>query len=286
MSNVDYQYDLNGLLIGKGTPYKVINIDGLFELPDVLSDDEPRPSVDGERSSNMETLAGRTISMDITMLTDEVPGKTADDLYDALQRVTSSIRTTFPFKIKRPGFPERSVDVKIRRRAFPANYDFSNGMAAGAIQLKALDPRIYASDLSVGGPVGLSTVIGGLVFPHTVPFDFSSGGVYGIISAFNAGSYETAAVLTVSGGSVTNFTIEHLELGKVLAFTTALASPDSMIVDLGKKTAMLNGIANRRNIMTTAQWFMLRPGNNSIRFNGTLVSGVPQLSAIWRNAWV
>jgi hypothetical protein len=285
-TGADYQYEINGLLIGRGTPYKVMNIDGLFALPDVLSSDEAREGADGERSADNETLAGRTITIDITMLTDEVAPLTNDDLYEDLQAATSDIKTPLMFRIKRPGRPERFIEAKIRRRAFQANYEFSTGMAAGAVQLKALDPRIYSSDLESLQTV-LQSLTGGRSYPLSFPRSYGAGAAAGTLTATNDGTYPTPVVLTVTG-PLQDPIIEHIEKGRVLEFEDiTLAAGEELIIDTGRKTALLNGVTSRRNLMKRAEWFLLDPGDNNIRFSSA-ISGPGQTGTLdieFRSAW-
>lgn len=277
----DYQYEINGLKIGHGTQYQVEKVEGLFSLPDLIISDTQREGSDGEYSSNDETLQGRTIDMDINMLGER---DECDDLYEVLQDATSDIQNPFDFLIKRPGRSERRLRCKIRRRAFTSDYDFATGMAKGAIQLKAMDPRIYESVVHQAGPTPLYNISGGRSYPRTYPRAYTSAIITGTLPMPNDGTYPAPAFIRING-PVTNPTIEHLELGRTLVLTTVLAAGEFIDIDLDNKTVLLNGTTNRRSTLTTAGWFLLVPGQNTLRYTGTAGAGTPTLSASWSSAW-
>ncbi len=286
-TELDYQYDINGLLVGRGTPYQVLSVDGLFELPDVVISDTQREGADGEYSSNDETLSGRTITMQIAVNrelsndTDDFSA-TADDLYERLQAATSDIRTAWALGIKRPARPERLIWVKTRRRAFQSNYDFARGYGEGALQFKALDPRIYKAALEVPTPIDVFGIFGGMTFPEAWPLTFGAATTQGTLNAVNEGTYPTPAKFQIVG-PVTNPAIVHVGLQRTLQITGSLAFNEILDIDLDARTVLL-GDVNRRSWLTTAQWFMLQPGDNQLRFTGT-TSGEPRMAAQWRSAW-
>jgi len=287
-TELDYQYEINGLLVGRGTPYQVLSVDGLFELPDIVVSDTQREGADGEYSSNDETLTGRIITMQVAInheLSADVNDMLADadDLYERLQVVTSNIRDTWPLLIKRPDRPERRIYVKTRRRAFQSNYDFAIGHGQGALQFKALDPRIYSTLLNEPTPIDVFGIFGGMSFPEVFPLTFGAATTQGTLNMVNDGTYQTPAKFRIIG-PVTNPAIVHVGLQRTLQITGSLSANEIMDIDLDARTVLIGNV-NRRSWLTTAQWFMLQPGDNEIRFNGT-TSGEPRLAATWRSAWV
>lgn len=286
-TGADYTYDINGLMIGAGTPYKVMKIDGLFALPDVIGDDEQRENSDGERSTNSEILAGRTVTIDLNILTDDLPpGTTVDDLYEDLQDVTSDIRTPFNFGIKRPGRDERFLSTKIKRRAFVADWEFTHGNGIGSVQLKATDPRIYGSTL-VTNNIGLQTLAGGRSYPLAYPRSYGAGAIAGVLIINNDGTYSAPILLNVNGAGQDPI-IEHVEQGRVMSFSgISIAAGDDLIIDTLAKTAFMNG-ASQRTKMLRAEWFLLNKGVNTIRFSSA-ISGPGQLMTLdvnFRPAWI
>lgn len=281
-TELDYQYDINGVLIGKGTPFKVIRQEGIFSLPDINVSDTQREGADGEYSSNDETLSGRTITFEIVMLGDHSSTNDADTLYEKLQAATSDLRSSWPLGIKRPNRPERFVSVKTRRRSFPSDYDFAVGHGQGALQFKALDPRIYESMLNEPQAIDVFGIFGGMSFPEIWPLTFGAATTQGTLNAINSGTYPTPAKFSIVG-PVTNPAVVHVGLQRTLQITGSLAFNEVLEIDLDARTVLLGGV-NRRSWLTTAQWFLLQPGDNQLRFTGT-TSGEPRMAASWRSAW-
>lgn len=280
----DYQYDINGVLVGHDTPFMVTSVSGLFELPDIVISDTQREGADGEYSSNDETLTGRTIQMDIAMLGEPKPDNDldADTLYERLQAATSDIRNAWPLYIKRPDRPERLIWVKTRKRAFTSDYEFAVGNGKGSLLFKALDPRIYEALEIQSEQIDVYSVSGGMTFPEVFPLTFGTAGVQGVTNLVNVGTYPTPAKFYIVG-PVTNPALVHVGLQRTLQITGSLSFNEVLEIDLDARTVLLAGV-NRRSWLTTSQWFMLQPGDNEIRFTGT-TSGEPRMSAIYRSAW-
>lgn len=284
---LDYQYELNGFLMGAGTSVRVTKVEGLFALPDVVSSDEQRDDGDGEYSSGDETLAGRTITFEVAL---EVEGAPADELYEKLQAATSVIRRSVPLKIQRPGRPERQVNCKIRRREFTSDAMFARGLGAGAVELKALDPRIYSSEEhSLDPPVGQYSLagVGGVTFPMLMPLKFNSTpqpANVGIVR--NAGTYPTPAVIRIFG-PITDPVLENMSTGEDLVFNTTLGVGEYLEIDLDVHTIRLNGVAPRANTLdrVNSSWFLIEPGVWMFRLRGSDTNYLGTFDVTWRDAW-
>lgn len=281
----DFQYDIDGFTIGKGTPYKVMSIEGLFELPDVQSSDTGREGVDGDFSGDDEVLTGKTITVQLVLL-DENRGA-SDSLYDALAAATNNISYDVPLTIRRPGKADRIIYVRTRRRAFRAGWNFSTGLGDGLIEFKALDPRMYSGAThSLLKGLGTSTQ-SGRGYPLSFPYGY--GGILntaGTINCYNAGNYSAPAVIRLDG-PLTAPRITHQESGRTITLTTSIATGEFVLIDLDSHNLLYQGTSSRRAWLDpTSRWFMLAPGDNTLAFRSSGVNEAGTMTITWKDAWV
>ena len=284
----DYTYDLNGLLIGAGTSYKVMKIDGLFSLPDVSEGDVKLEGFDGEASPAPSSFAARTVTIDLALM-QESEGE-AELLNEELAKHTSMINVPFQFQIRRPNTPLRYVTAKIRRRNFSVDWEFSRGTPQGTIELKANDPLIYEIEEQTSGPVtSQKSAGGGRTYPKNYPYNYQYQGLTnGTTNCINTGSYPTPARIVVRGNSGV-FTVENLTQSRTLFYNGTIALNDSVTFNTNPKSrsVLLNNQVSVRKNLQTSQWFLLNPGNNEIRFNAVIPdpTNEPVMEIFWKSAW-
>lgn len=207
----------------------------------------------------------------------------AEETYlDSLKANYAPVQTPIPFYVKAPGVGERVAFVKSRGISY--DWDMLRRLGMTRIQFKmyAEDPRLYDNSLQsfqipFGGEVGT-----GFGFNLGFNFGFGTTVLPNGLNVPNQGNRPAPAILTVNG-PVTNPRIINDTQSKTLEFAIVLGSLDFLTIDLANRTVVLNGSANRRNTMTTSQWFFLNPGDNFIRFGGT--TGTGTLTVSFRNAW-
>lgn len=284
----DYQYEFNGLVMGRGTRIKVLKVEGLFQSPDIVTSDTQRQDGDGEYSSDDETFTGRVLDFELALL----PGGVTpvDALYEELQAATSNIKDYFPLKIKRPGRPERQIDCKFRRRSFSSDGSFARGLGKGALQLKALDPLIYSSQLHQSDPFGESNpgLVEGRAYPRVYPLAYRTSATPSNVAVIrNAGTYPAPAMIRLFG-PMPQPVLENLTTGNHLDFNTTLAAGEFYEINLDDSSILLNGQANKDRALNraTSSWFKLVPGNNSLRLRSSGTEYAGQFTVQWRDAWV
>lgn len=166
-----------------------------------------------------------------------------------------------------------------------------------SLTLTATDPRRYAAEAASATVTLPSSVAAGRTYPRTYPIVFGGGVVEGGGgSAFieQAGDYDaTPAVITISGPIISP-RIEHPQTGRNLTFDITLAWDETLVVDLGRQTALLNGTSSRAyTISAGSAWFMLVPGANELAFRGQAgtpppdidPAPVPQMIVTASSAW-
>lgn len=167
--------------------------------------------------------------------------------------------------------------------------DIGSQAFSWSLTVVAADPRRYDADPSTA-TTGLPPSYAGLTFPITFPLSFGAvtGSGSGSVTINQRGDYdETPAVLTFVG-PVINPSATHVQTGRGLYFALTLNAGESLVVDLGAQTALLNGSASRVFTLTSASaWFMLLPGLNEIQFRGQDPGSgsPPMLSVTASSAW-
>lgn len=157
------------------------------------------------------------------------------------------------------------------------------GMAAVTFTAYAEDPRFYSGTLQ-------TTVmsIGAFIFTgfsFNLGFNFGFGGVSTTADGQfinNAGNRPAPVIMTITG-PVLNPVIMNDTVSAVMQFNIDLQVGETLVIDTQYHTVRLNGITNRRNTLIVPGWFLLRPGDNFIRFRGT--SGTGTLSLSYRSSW-
>lgn len=82
----------------------------------------------------------------------------------------------------------------------------------------------------------------------------------------NGGTYPTRPILTVAGSATSPIT---LAIGsQTLRINAALAGGDTLVVDTGAKTVLLNGVARYDLLDNASQWPALAPGSNAVVYTG------------------
>lgn len=250
-----------------------------FDSAPIRETERDHEGVDGG-FLDAEFEKGRPLMMDGEVF---ATPSTLENYLDQLKAEWAPSPTPVPFFFKAPGQAERLMFVKPRG----LRYDWEENRRRGVMRVQFVfygeDPRIYSSTLTsiailYGG-------IGGNGFPFNFGFDLNFGG--GLLpsgsAVNNAGNRSTPATLLIAGPIDKPF-VANDTVGAQLFFDTFLDTGDTLIVDTGNKTVILNGVTNRRSVLIAPTWFLLKPGDNFIRFGGNS-GGAPTVTVQFRSAW-
>lgn len=277
----DWQCELNGLLLGEGTPYGVLSIDGLGDLPEIRTADDPRAGDHGLYRGN-DLAAGRIVTVELDIVA--TASTSLNAAVAALETATVLQSTESPFAFQFPGKVRQQVGVRPRRRRLPRDLALQMGFGRAKLQLDASDPRIYAQRQSTAA-TGLPSAAGGLTFPVTFPATFGAVSSANTILATNDGNFGTRPVLVITG-PVDTPTVLHTTSGRFLKFALTLADGDTLTVDLDAKSVLLNGTASRRSALTAdSSWWELAAGSNTVQYNAAATTA-STLTMTWRSAWL
>ena len=286
----NFQYSLNGLTMGQGTPFQFTQVDGL-DFPNVSTADLARPRSHGE-FIGMDFLSGR----DITLTGDIVSDGTSlqDALYNLGAATQPGVNIETPLWIQLPNLPALASMIRVRKRTTPLDVGYVGGLASLALQVHATDPRLYTSAQSVTTtPIDPA---GGLTFNATFDALFpSSGG--GPLVINNTGNTETFPILTISG-YCNSPTISNASTGWSLSLLgLTINTGDHVTIDLQTHSVKYfdgtnpNGLNIRGAINATTVWpnsvtgiNALAPGNNTIDF--TTLTNTGSLSVTYSSAYI
>lgn len=276
-----WQWSYNGLTFGDFTNIDVVSAEGLG-LPDVRSSDSIRAYGHGE-FPGLDLAAGRTVVL-------ELEGMSATDADQATQLASfqsafTILTTESPLVWQFPGEAAKRINCRPRRRAFKADMPLAVGrLVRLLVELHATDPRIYAdtaSTLAISFPTGAGT---GITFNATANFSFGSATTGGTGIATNDGAVASPWVCVLAG-PLTDPRLTNVTADRTLSLTGTIAAGETLVIDSGARTALLNGTSSRYSwIDTTAKWWDLAPGANSLRFTGASGSGTATFT--WRSAWL
>lgn len=279
----DYAFTFNGLTFGGvGADVQVLGVTGLEDLPELRTADEARGNTDGE-FSGQDLLGGRTVVVDF-----EVVFAAGGPAYRA---VLERIKTAFvpqpagclPLQFTLPGLPTRRLGARCRRRQLPIDLGYDRGVARGAVEFRAADPRIYDDNAS-------STVLtvpannAGRTYDRVYALTYG-GGTSGTQVAVNNGTTRTSPVITITG-PVDTPTVENVTAGKFLKFNLTLAVGETLTIDTDARSVVLNGTASRRSAMSVdSAWWALGPGPSTLRFSAA-ASTTATATVAFRSAYL
>jgi hypothetical protein len=285
----DWNIEYNGLLLGPGTPYGVISIDGL-DTPDFRIDDTVKMGDHGDFI--YATYADKRI---ITTTADAIGIPATGDFENVISNLRAALGVPqadyVRYRYKKLGEAARVAFVKpTRGPKYQIDQGYNIGDAAWASEAQAGDPRLYddvLQQLTV-----LPSVDSGFTFSVAFSINFG-GGTTGSVNCVNSGSIDAPWLARISG-PLTDLAITHQSLGRRIRVTTTLGVGDYLEIDSLARTIMLNGQASRYGSMDpTSQWFGLLPSQltpgftgNALLFQATGTGGSTNCTFIWRSAWL
>lgn len=281
----DWQMEYAGLLLGGSTNYSIATINGLLDLPAVLSSDAQRLKANGMFAGD-DFIGGRSITVSVETWGDS--DAAFSTLVANLTRATLPGRDEQPLVFQIPGVAgggKRQIMCRPRRRATPIGKDFYYKIPIFNVEFFATSPFIFENTLNQETVTLAAAGGSGLQFDAVPDLTFGGLPVGGVVVCTNSGDSQSYPVLTIHGPCV-NPRIENTESNKTVAFDLTLDTGDELVVDMSERTVVLNGNASRYSALTsTSEFWSLSPGNSTIRFTASTTTAA-SLDIEWRSAWV
>lgn len=281
LGDYELQLDTSGVRLNSGSTTPFVDIEkvsGLDSAPyrETIRDHEGADGgfIDAEFEKGRDIIVEGTIYAAISNV---------EDYLDDLKANFAPVQTPIPFYFKPGTVDERVIFVKPRGVRYDWDTARRLGMTSAQFLMFAEDPRIYTNllqsiTIAYGGDSGL-----GLAFSAGFNIDFGGGATPAGSNVTNSGNRATPVVFTITG-PVTNPIIFNNTTSNAMRFTIVLGAADTLTIDTGNRTVYLNGNQNRRNTLTTPDWFLLEPGVNSITYAGLSGTG-STLNIQFRSAW-
>jgi hypothetical protein len=154
---------------------------------------------------------------------------------------------------------EYAIDC-ILERELPMNERLGTLMDRATVSLRCPDPTWY--DPTQNTPTHTVTPTA-LAFPIEFPIQFGPKFDSTVIN--NIGDVQTWPVISNDDGAFDGVKIANTTTGKYLNFPTlSVASGETLIVDMGAKTAELDGISVVNKLTPDSQFWSLAKGNNTV----------------------
>lgn len=288
----DWQIEYNGLVLGGDTtPYPLISVDGLLDLPDMSSRDLQRLQRHGVLPGD-DFADGRTITIVVEIAT-ETSQAFQTALADLRTALVAGVSPELPLVFRLPpvneGQPVR-VWARPRRRKLSVDLELLYELPTVTLQFQATDPRVY-DNTSRFASTPLKTAAGGMTFDATFDLTFGAVPEGGFMVAENVGGFPTPVTLRVDGPAV-NPRIRHTDFDRRLRTNITLDASQWLILDSASETVLLNGEHDRTSLLSTdSVFFDLQPGVNRIEFfdfdfliPDSAAKPEARLTATWRSA--
>lgn len=263
MTLSQFQLSYNGLTFGEGQDVQLVAVAGLREAPPTRSNDLPKPRQHGAFAGK-QWFAERVVSMTLSVSTTTA----------AFETVLANMATAFanvndPANLHQLQFmlpswaTARYVTGRVSKGGFPVDtaYQFHK-LSAIPVEITCPDPLIYDTATQTVNQ-GLPVVSGGVTFPLTFPFSFGTT-ASSSFTLNNAGTEAMSPTFTFTGP----ITWPTLLFGSSsLTFEIVLGASDTLVVDCGASTAVLNGTASRFITLASGSVFpTVPPGGQTFQF--------------------
>ncbi|THA56096.1 phage tail domain-containing protein [Streptomyces sp. A1136] len=262
-----------------GVEWIVTDLTG-WDSPGVRADLSPRQADHGAWPSQVY-LGARPITIEgVFVAPDEASLDAAIDqllVADSLTDTTLLVEDSIPRQVtvRRSGPP-------LVKRAGPYEASYS-------LLVTAADPRRYAA-VEQSQSAGLPSTTGGLTFPLTFPIVFTTTSTGGTFSLVNAGSIGTRPVFTITGPVVEPVIVAERPDGSTmqLAYSDTLGVGDTLVIDCGAHSVVLNGTTGRRRFLSAQpSWPEIDPGSSlAIQWTASSYDPAALLTGTARSAWM
>lgn len=272
------QVELRGLLIGKGTVYR-LNGFNPFDLT-VRPDNQANLSQADGAYSGREYTDVKQVPLRVTIDLPQTDPNGRFDAHQALLAAFASSDVDIPLRFM---WGTRVLRLNGRPRLVTADTELLTiGIVRCEAGFLALDPRVY-SDVENVITMNLPSDSGGLVLPFTTILTLTGTLTSGTRTINNAGT-ATTTWRAVINGPVTNPRLVNFTSGQELRIGVTVASGRTLVLDSAVRSVLLDGTSSRRGNVS-GQWWQLAPGNNLIGWFSETASGTATFQVTYRDAW-
>jgi phage-related protein len=281
-----YQFQFGSFLFGgAGSPWQIIDVDGLAGLPDLRTQDDNRGFNDG-MFSGRDFYSGRTITFTVHVFAGN--GLSAQQNLALLQAALDPQQqgtTALNFQLSATD-TQKVISARVRGRRALIDPEYTYGFIKTQITLFCPDPRYY--DATATSLVLTPSVMGGRIYNRTYNLTYPAYTPTSSGTITNAGWAITYPTITITG-PIVNPVVTNVLTGQSLTVATTMVASDTLVLDLLNKAVTLNGSTARNLLTTSSQWFGIDTGSATINFTGNTGSftpGVTTATITYRSAYV
>ncbi|MEV7907618.1 phage distal tail protein [Streptomyces anulatus] len=282
----DWQIDWNGFLLGAGSLYDVVRVDGWIDSPGLTNGAAPKPTRRGSWPGPVRAQA-RTVTATLEI----GAGSSMGDAIAALRAATPVSRTgtQAPLAIRTSG-QTLVANAVFGGRIVPVDQPYSMGFAQHAtVQWWCADPVLLELTPRTVTIIPGTSGSGGLTYPLTYPLDYGTAGAPANATCRNYGNEPTSPVLVFTGPLTTPRVI-NTTLGYSLEFGLDLLAGQTLTIDTDAGTVLLNGTTDRlytrSNLSVPVEYFELDPGDNNLQLLAAAFGPGAQLQVTWKSAYL
>lgn len=281
MALVEGQADINGLLVGLGTDYDLVQFN-VWRRGVRAGQGGPRAWRHGSWSGaewRSEIIAditlhyGSATTAGWKLLNDAATAAFAPVGDEAIDRELRFVRGNVEYLLfGRPRVFEPDIRPGARRAVADATF-------------VALDPFLYSS-VEQSAQMALAIFTGGLAVPAWLSLPVEGIKVGGEAPVINEGTAPTPLRLRIDGPVVEPRVALLRPDGKAdaLEVNFDLAAGQFLDIDTGAHLALLDGTDNRRG-QVSGDFPLLLPGTSTINFSANTPSEQAMLTVTWRHSW-
>jgi hypothetical protein len=281
----NYQFQFGSFQFGgAGSPYQILNVDGLEGLPDVRNQDDNRGYNDG-MFTGRDFLSGRTLIFNLLTLAGG--GNSAFQNYNLLQKnltVQQSGTTNLQFLLS-PADTQVQIGARVRSNKTNVDPEYTYGFIKSTVTMFCPDPVYYDASATTSSFTVNSGALG-RTYNRIYNMTYGGGSLTNTVSVVNNGWWTTYPTITITGPA-TSPVVGNLTSGQSITVNTALTNTDTLVIDLYNKIITLNGVSARNLLAGNSQWFGAGSGTSTFYFTGSgLVPGTTAASVTYRSAFV
>lgn len=274
-------------LLGPDTVWRWNTLEGWEETPAVDSGTVARSTSHGSWPG-VHLVQSRTITLNLVIRTEF--GQMSAALRELARATPIDAPEEVPLAVQLDNEPPLICFARCSRRSISVDPTNRTGLARGAIQFEASDPRRYAlTESQTSTP--LPKPEGGISWPLAWPLAWGSAGSTGNASCNNTGDAPTNPVIEFHGPCTTP-SVTNIQTGDKLEYDLTLAPGDVLYVNTEQGSVTLNGPQANRLYTATTQSdpetsFVLPPGANALAFRSSdpLPDPAARMVVTWRSAF-
>ncbi len=272
---------------GVDADVQITDFSGWLDKPNLRGGNTDRPGRHGAVAGRKHAET-RTVEVELTV--------TVDDNDMSILRAIDDICAWEDEPVEEPlviwagTVAPQLVSARMEKAAIPTDYEWSIGHHRIRLQWVCTDPRRY--DMTaytspvLGMPGGITT---GITFPLTFPITFGGGVASGSLTLPNAGNAPAYPVFTLTG-PLSGPVITRSDTGQKLQFAPSfdLLEGQTLVLDSGTRSVILDGSVSRRDALVVADWFTLPRNSNTVVTLGSTggYDSSAGLTAAYRMPWL